>query len=372
MRMLLLNHNPIQDDPNLLKWVKLFNDFNIDYIAIGLEHSDSLISDSNNRILNIKLNSKQINRRWGLFRRIIIFREWVVYLSKYIAHFNPEIIQAANHMSLFALYFCKFNGIKVIYDVNELESEMQGINGIRRIAIKLVEKIIWPQIDAVFFSNESFKEFYFKAYGKKVMTEIVYGTPDLDTIYTKKESEYLRNKFNIPLSSKIFVVSGYITEGRYLDMIIELFSRLIGSNLVLIGFNITEELKDNINQNANIHYHSFISQSELVYIINSADVGLCLIENTSLSYYYSSPQKFWEYHFAGIEVVCSNFPEMMRLNSLIKNGVTIDNSIEELEKIVVHYQDNEIKRNLKELNQYYWKNQISRILNVYDKLRKQS
>ncbi|MDX1700370.1 MAG: hypothetical protein R3250_07115, partial [Melioribacteraceae bacterium] len=41
-----------------------------------------------------------------------------------------------------------------------------------------------------------------------------------------------------------------------------------------------------------------------------ADLGLALIENISISYYYALPNKLFEYIMAGVPVLSSNLPQM--------------------------------------------------------------
>ena len=47
----------------------------------------------------------------------------------------------------------------------------------------------------------------------------------------------------------------------------------------------------------NIHIHDAAEHQQVVSLAQSADVGLCLIENISLSDYYCLPNKLFEYIF---------------------------------------------------------------------------
>jgi glycosyltransferase involved in cell wall biosynthesis len=205
-------------------------------------------------------------------------------------------------------------------------------------------------------------------YGSAKLTQVIYGTPEVSEIFTNKQSDYLRNKFKIPNESKIYVLAGYIDEGRHFDLILDVFKETPKSHLVFIGFKNKDYLNSMSLEHHNIHYHDFVAQSELTFILNSADIGICLIENTSLSYYLSIPQKFWEYYFAGLEVVCSNFPEMSRMTKYLKRGVTINNTFQDLKNLVDNYQGSELMRYSVDLYSFQWGNQTKKIIEVYEKV----
>ena len=63
-------------------------------------------------------------------------------------------------------------------------------------------------------------------------------------------------------------------------------------------------------KNSNIHLHKKVPHNQVVNLIKSADVGICIIENVSLSDYYCLPNKLFEYSFAGLRVIGSDFPEI--------------------------------------------------------------
>ena len=44
-----------------------------------------------------------------------------------------------------------------------------------------------------------------------------------------------------------------------------------------------------------------------------ADVGICGVDNVCLSYYYSLPNKLFEYLHAGVPVLVPEWPEMLRI-----------------------------------------------------------
>ena len=56
-----------------------------------------------------------------------------------------------------------------------------------------------------------------------------------------------------------------------------------------------------------------VPTGEVVRWAAGADVGLALIQNVSLSYFLSLPNKLFEYVAAGLPVVASDFPDLRRV-----------------------------------------------------------
>jgi glycosyltransferase involved in cell wall biosynthesis len=59
-----------------------------------------------------------------------------------------------------------------------------------------------------------------------------------------------------------------------------------------------------------VRFDGPVPNAALLAYSAGADVGLCLIRNSSRSYYLSLPNKLFEYVMAGVPQVTSDFPEM--------------------------------------------------------------
>ena len=74
----------------------------------------------------------------------------------------------------------------------------------------------------------------------------------------------------------------------------------------------------------NIHFHPLVPHHEVVNLIKSSDVGICFIENVSLSDYFCLPNKLFEYLFAGLNILGSNIPEIVKFITTNKVGTVCD------------------------------------------------
>ena len=64
-----------------------------------------------------------------------------------------------------------------------------------------------------------------------------------------------------------------------------------------------------------VEFKGYVLPAELRRLTAQATVGIMLLENTGLSYYYSLANKFFDYVQAGIPQLCIAFPEYQALNA---------------------------------------------------------
>ena len=73
-----------------------------------------------------------------------------------------------------------------------------------------------------------------------------------------------------------------------------------------------------------IYVHDAVAHEQVVPIAKSADIGLCLIQNISLSDYFCLPNKLFEYSFSGLPVLASRFPDISALVKKYNLGICCD------------------------------------------------
>ena len=165
---------------------------------------------------------------------------------------------------------------------------------------------------------------------------------------------------------------GSFQNGRGIGNILKAFSNLsINSNLVFIGYGKLEnKIRLYSKKYKNIHILKSVLHYELTSYIKSADIGLCLIEKVSLSDYYCLPNKFFEFAFANLHVLASDFPDMKNLVKKYSLGSCIKPSYKELVKKVKFFENNRktIKTKKKNLTELEWASQAKKLTYSYKKL----
>jgi len=116
---------------------------------------------------------------------------------------------------------------------------------------------------------------------------------------------------------KCMLYQGYIQRGRGLDIALEALVGIPDWGLVICGQGPYEshlrEKAIELQIEDQILWMGQLDHDTLFSVTRSCDLGLCLIEPISLSYYYALPNKLIEYVQAGLPVVGSDLPEIRRI-----------------------------------------------------------
>ena len=121
------------------------------------------------------------------------------------------------------------------------------------------------------------------------------------------------------LVENILIYVGAISKGRGLTILINIFKNIDQNiGLVILGEdsmykNDLIQLVNDYDLNNRVRFVNAVKPAEVISICSMADTGIAPIENICKSYYYSLPNKIFEYIQAGIPVLCSDFPEMKNI-----------------------------------------------------------
>lgn len=347
MNILHLTHTDINSDSRILKEMNSIADnfINTNVKGIGVKlDEESHKSEENPKleIYDISLKS----RNWKFLPTVVRhFCSLIELTSKMIfkaLKLKPQIIHCNDTLVLPLGVIVKlFTGSKLIYDAHELESNRNGLTKTLGKMTLFVERLLWRFVDKLIVVSPSISNWYQENIGNKT-TEIIMNSPVLKISNDEVDKSYFRKKFNISNNSKVFLYIGILGKGRGIEYIIEAFkNKDLSSHVVFLGYGQMKESLLNISQEySNIHVHDAVPHNEVVSIAKSADVGLCFIQNVSLSDYYCLPNKLFEYAFAELPVLASNFPDISMVVEKYKLGKCSDldsesiyNTIKEFEQM---------------------------------------
>lgn len=296
----------------------------IDIIALGNDQlpKHEKVSDEIS-IHRIKLISKPLPKH--LLFQLIKYLEFTIRTLQLAHKSNSKAINAHSLSVLPIAYIFKLlSKSYLIYDTHELETERNGLSGVKKKLSKVIEKVLINYTDLNFVVSESIADWYDTTY-KISRPTVVLNTPKTRSL---KNNNVFREQLNISSDQVIFLYQGGLTTGRGIEKLLNAFKARTDSKCVIVfmgyGF-LSENIKKASNDFDNIYYFPAVHPNVLLEYTSSADVGISLIENNCLSYYYCMPNKLFEYAMAGLPVLVSNMKDMSEL--VIKNdmGTVISN-----------------------------------------------
>lgn len=272
----------------------------------GLAENEQL--DNRRSVRRVPLRTRKLP---GILGKLLRFVEWYLRVFFEFRCKQPKFLNCHSLSVLpLGLFFNWFCGSRLIYDTHELETETMESNGLRRIMARVLERALIGQVEAVIVVSNSIGKWYRDTYNLKNV-HVVRNIPEARPS-TARKSGLLRQTFGIGDNELLFICQGIMDEGRGINIIMKAFACTEPDRHVVFLGNgpLESEVADWSKRYTNIHHHSAVSPQELLEFTSGADVGISLIENACLSYYYCLPNKMFEYLICGLPVIVSDFPEM--------------------------------------------------------------
>ncbi len=340
--ILVLTHTNPDSDSRILKYLSFFEENYIDYVAIGIDAREPQ-PPSKSRILiypNLKKGIDVLAALRAKSRYTRIFLRTFYYFEITIKQFckgvrvRPKVVHVHDWFSLPSGWLISvLLRARLIYDAHELESDANGVTKEMRFLARSIERICWPKIDTFITVSRSILGWYMMEYGIK-KCEVILNSPKIREVEEDNQTgkNYLRDRFNIPDESRVFIYIGAFEFGRGVENYLKAFNRQdMNHHLVFLGSgSLDNAIRKVIEGNDKIHIHEPVTHDQVIHLAKNADFGLCLIEDVSLSDWLCLPNKFFEYAFAGLPMIVSNFPELSEVVQSYSLGIAIGSKGEEL------------------------------------------
>ncbi|MCB0753787.1 MAG: glycosyltransferase, partial [Ignavibacteriae bacterium] len=246
-------------------------------------------------------------------------------------------------------FFAKLNKAKIFYNSREIYAHIAGLRKksfVQKIIAKIESKFI-GKVDFVLVTGEMDKEYLVESYGLNNIL-VLRNLPKFTEVKNKID---LREKLNIPNDQKILLYQGVILEGRGIKKVIDVLDKINNAHFVIIGEGeFRKQFESEITGNpieSRVHFIGQVNHKDLLDYTASADLGLALIENISLSYYYALPNKIFEYIMAEVPILCSDLPQMKKIVDDYSVGKYVNLDVDNLANII-----NEMLYNNELLNEY--------------------
>jgi len=375
-KIIYLSHSDIRFDSRILKEMQSAHDSGNLVQGIGINSREKFVKATEIEhllISSISLFSRKLVFLPKSIRHFFSMCELTIKMGIFAMRTKPDLIHCNDTVVLPVAVIVKIlAGAKLVYDAHELESKKNGVSRFLGFFILFTEKVLWHFVDGLIVVGPSIQRWYLENIGEKASV-VVLNSPVIKKVLSNK-TNYLREKFKIPDHSKIFIYIGLFTNGRGIDLTIDALNKTDASvSVVFLGYgekaNILEQLSA---KHYNVHVHEAVPHDQVVSIAKSADFGLCLIENVSLSDYFSLPNKLFEYVFAEIPVLASDFPDISYFVNRHKLGLCVSLDVDSIAQGFEKICNNELHFSIdaKELVEYGWNAQANKLTWLYSELLK--
>lgn len=205
-----------------------------------------------------------------------------------------------------------------IYDAHEYFTETPEVVR-RRIVQNIWEWVAnrcIPNMSACITVGQGLAEIMGERYKKEfsVVRNVPFRTQRSRSPQNFEEQVENFSNFSVP----ILLYQGMLNEGRGLESLIHCAENFKGVKIWIVGEgDLSNELRalvKDLKLEKTVKFWGFVAPEELKAITSQATIGLNLLENKGLSYYYSLANKAFDYVQAGIPSIHMNFPEYQRLN----------------------------------------------------------
>lgn len=236
---------------------------------------------------------------------------WCLHVLRYCLKHRPDCVNCHSLPVLpIGVAVKLLTGARLVYDAHELETEAAGTRGLRQVLSRLVEKACLAAVDLLVVVSPGIESWYRERYGftrtVTVLNAPAYRAP-------ARQGNALRESLAIGEAETIVLYQGVLGSGRGVEELVAAAPLLrdAGYALVFMGYGpMADTLKAQAHTSGDFYFHPAVSPETLLTYTSSADIGVCLIQDSCLSYHLCLPNKLFEYIMAGLPVLASDLPEM--------------------------------------------------------------
>lgn len=218
-----------------------------------------------------------------------------------------------------AFLMARIKSLPLVYDSHEYFTEAAGLTGrpFQRGVWLMVERAIFPRLKAVITVNEGIADAYFSRYprARGGRPLVVRNMPRMSEKAALSSVNW-RERLSIPAGAPFLIVQGaYLDKDRGVVQAVEALQVHTAAYLVVVGAGEEWEwAQSQVEQfNGRLVVLPKMPFDELCSLTASADVGLSLDQGVHGNYLMSLPNKLFDYIHAGIPVVASPMPEVVRV-----------------------------------------------------------
>jgi glycosyltransferase involved in cell wall biosynthesis len=277
--------------------------------------------------------SPPLNRPYRLYRMRLLFRrsfwfyvEYNIRLFFYLLADRTDIYLSNDTDTLPANFLAsRIRRKPLVFDAHELFPEVPEVTGrkfVKAVWTK-IEDWIFPRLKRTYTVSQSIADSYNQKYGMNM--QVVRNIP----LAGRQAGTSVPQVLPIDAKGKkVLLYQGAVNVGRGIEQLIDTMPCLDEFVFYVVGDgDVLDEMKERVKRlglNDRVFFTGRVPFEQLPAYTACADIGINLLENKGLSYYYSLPNRIFDYIRAEIPVLASDFPEIRRIVAHYDVGSLID------------------------------------------------
>ncbi len=238
---------------------------------------------------------------------------WLLFFARYDIHCAVDLdTLGAGFLAT------RFRKKALVYDAHEYFTEVPEVVERPRVQRlwRWLERQIVPRLRYAYTVCNSLAVLFEKEYDRPF--EVIRNVPFRRPITAKEVAK-----------PPVLLYQGALNDGRGLPEIIKAMSALPGVELWLAGEgDLSTSLRALVQELGvwdQVKFLGYLQPDELHQLTPKATLGLNLLENKGLSYYYSLANKSFDYIQAEVPALHPDFPEYRHLIDQFETGILVEN-----------------------------------------------
>jgi glycosyltransferase involved in cell wall biosynthesis len=300
----------------------------------------------------------------------IFYIEYNIRLFFYLLFKNVDVVSSVDLDTLLpCTLISRIRSKKLVFDAHEYFTEVPEVTNRKLIKSiwETIAKLCIPKVDSSYTVGKKLAEIFTEKHHKTF--EVIRNVPDLTT----------NNKPQTLNFKPIILYQGDLNEGRGLEQMIESMQKIDAEFLIAGNGLLLENLKQlsiDFHVSEKVKFLGYINPDELKTLTANATIGVNILENKGLSYFYSLANKFFDYMHAGVPQICAPFPEYENINTQFNVALPCECKVERIiEKINSLLKDEKMYEkmhaeclNAKEI--FNWQKEEKKLLKIYGEICK--
>jgi glycosyltransferase involved in cell wall biosynthesis len=298
----------------------------------------------------------------------LFYVEFNIRLLLWLLFQRTDLIGSIDLDTIVPVYLASLLRLKKrSFDAHELFPEVPELVG-RPLTKKIwlwVERVFMKRFPLRYTVSESIADYYEKKYTLQfdVIRNLPVSLPRLAIENNRSSNRYI-------------LYQGALNDGRGLVEMIHAMKEIDNYTLKIAGEGdlsaSLSALVHTLHLQAKVIFLGNLAPSELVLVTRYASIGINLLENKGLSYYYSLANKFFDYMHAQVPIITMNFPEYVRINNdfkvaILLHDLDVRSIITAIQEIENDYES--FRLNCKSAAPIYcWEKEAMQLVSLYRKV----